>query len=1012
MAPILGRRFPFLTFFLAMFVVSWRCGFGPGILATLVSWLAIDWFVIGPFGPVPISGERWQLATALGVVGVSLAALGEALRSARRRAEAGELASLRARHAHFQALFDQAAVGIAELDFSGRFLSANDRYCEIVGYPREELLALRFQEITHPDDPPANLRNFERLADDPTSYAVEKRYVRKDGRTVWARVAVSLVRDAEGRPAGILAVAEDITSRTELAAQLEAERGLLDAFFASTTVGLGLIDTGFRYVRVNQALAETNGIPIADHLGRTVHEVLPKLWPSLKPLFERVLLTGEPLKNFEVAGETAKGVPGGQSWIINYYPVRQDGRVVGIGFAVVETTEARRQQALLREAEERLRLAVEVTGLGIWDSDGTFENVSWSPRMKAIFGLSPDVIITPAQIAPMIHPEDLPAFRQANNVALNPSGDGRLEIEHRIVRADGEVRWVALHGQCSFVGGPGDRWPERFIGTALDITGRREGEEAVRQSAGQLRLLWEAASVLLSTDDPDRMMRGLFAKLAPHFGLDAYFNFGVDESGEALRLVSCVGVDERAVDSIRHLAFGQAVCGNVALRRAAIVAEHIQASDEPMVAVAKSLGLRAYACNPLLAGDTLLGTLSFSTRRRDSFRPDELEFLATVSHYVAFAYERLRLIGQLREADRRKDLFLATLAHELRNPLAPIRNALHLMGHAGASDVEAERSMAERQVAHLSHLVDDLLDVARINRGKIELRSRPVELSAVVRQAATSARASFEARGLAFDVRIPDGPIPMQADPTRLEQILDNLLTNACKYTDSGGSVSLDVEPVDGQAAIRVRDTGIGIPAEQLPRIFEMFAQVDQHAHRAQGGLGIGLGLVKTLVELHGGSISARSEGIGKGSEFTVRLPIRHVAPLPAAAPSPATNGSAGPTRRRVLVVDDNVDAAKSLARLLTRVHGHEVQVAHDGPAALDLVPGFRPEVVILDIGMPGMDGYELARNLRSRPETAPARLIALSGWGQDDHLRRSRDAGIDRHIVKPIDPATLADLV
>jgi CheY-like chemotaxis protein/nitrogen-specific signal transduction histidine kinase len=386
--------------------------------------------------------------------------------------------------------------------------------------------------------------------------------------------------------------------------------------------------------------------------------------------------------------------------------------------------------------------------------------------------------------------------------------------------------------------------------------------------------------------------------------------------------------------------------------------------------------------------------------------------LGTAELYAREAASRRRA----EEADRRKDEFLATLAHELRNPLAPIRNALHLMGHptGAGQDFEVERAMAERQVVHLARLIDDLMDVARISKGKIELRKEVVDLATVVNQAVETARPLIDERRHRLSVSLPGETIRLEGDITRLEQILWNLLNNAAKYTDPGGSIRLTVEPGGGEVAIRVRDTGIGIEPAMLPVVFEMFAQVDHRSARAQGGLGIGLGLVKTLVEMHGGTIAAASDGPGAGSVFTVRLPV--IADTIDGRARPKAEDRARPEgvppRRRILVADDNADAANSLARLLRRLHGQDVRVAHDGPEALAAADSFLPEVALLDIGMPGMDGYEVARRLRENPDLQGLFLVALTGWGQEADRRRSEEAGFDRHLIKPVDPEVVRELL
>jgi CheY-like chemotaxis protein len=321
--------------------------------------------------------------------------------------------------------------------------------------------------------------------------------------------------------------------------------------------------------------------------------------------------------------------------------------------------------------------------------------------------------------------------------------------------------------------------------------------------------------------------------------------------------------------------------------------------------------------------------------------------------------------------------------------------------------------MAERQVVHLVRLIDDLMDVARISKGKLELHKEVVDLHTVVRQAVETARPQIDDRRHQLTVSLPNGPIRLEADPTRLEQVFWNLLNNAAKYTDPGGRIDLSAEAVGGQVAVRVRDTGVGIEPAMLPRLFQMFVQVGEHKEHAQGGLGIGLGLVRRLVEMHGGSITAHSEGRGRGSEFAVRLPM-----LPAVSTEPAPpknldrSAAATPPRRRILVVDDNTDAATSLARLLERLYGQEVRVAHDGTEALDVAGEFRPDVILLDIGLPGMDGHEVARRLRGRPEFERALIVALTGGGQDADRRRSAEAGFDRHLVKPVASEALRDLL
>ena len=364
----------------------------------------------------------------------------------------------------------------------------------------------------------------------------------------------------------------------------------------------------------------------------------------------------------------------------------------------------------------------------------------------------------------------------------------------------------------------------------------------------------------------------------------------------------------------------------------------------------------------------------------------------------------------LREADHRKDVFLATLAHELRNPLSPIRNAAQMLASEklGPEQLEWARSVIQRQVKHMALLLDDLLDVARITQGKLELKKQQLALNSVVDSAVEAARPLLDRKRHRFTVALPSEPITLDADPLRLSQVLSNLLTNAAKYTDAGGDISLSGRVEGGRLCLSIKDNGIGIPSESLDSIFAMFSQIESTAARSEGGLGIGLALVNGLVELHGGTVEAKSEGMGQGSEFTVRLPV--VSSGSVSTPMPDTTGAAG-IGRRILVADDNQDAADSLAMIL-EMSGHDVRVARDGRAALSLAQTFRPDTALLDIGMPQLNGYEVARALRQEPWGTRITLIALTGWGQESDRQKAIDAGFDRHLTKPIDPDALESLL
>ncbi len=367
-------------------------------------------------------------------------------------------------------------------------------------------------------------------------------------------------------------------------------------------------------------------------------------------------------------------------------------------------------------------------------------------------------------------------------------------------------------------------------------------------------------------------------------------------------------------------------------------------------------------------------------------------------------------LAQLADADRRKNEFLATLAHELRNPLAPIRNGLQILRLATDRGAQEEaRAMMDRQLGQMVRLIDDLLDVSRISRDKLELRKAPIQLTSVIENAVETARPFIVAKGHSLTVTLPPEPIYLDADLTRLAQVFWNLLNNSAKYTDPGGRIELSARREGSEIVVAVRDNGIGIPANALPGLFTLFSQVDQSLERAQGGLGIGLALVKGLAEMHGGHVEARSAGPGKGSEFVVRLPITAGTPQPGNdAPPPTPTTSA---RRRILVVDDNRDAAASLAMMLT-LAGQDTRTANDGLEAIELAAAFQPDLVLLDIGLPKLNGYDTCRRMREQPWGKNMVIVAVTGWGQEEDRRRSQAAGFNQHLVKPVEYAALEKLL
>lgn len=388
------------------------------------------------------------------------------------------------------------------------------------------------------------------------------------------------------------------------------------------------------------------------------------------------------------------------------------------------------------------------------------------------------------------------------------------------------------------------------------------------------------------------------------------------------------------------------------------------------------------------------------------------DFTAAALQLSAISEANAKLCRSLQEADRRKDVFLATLAHELRNPLAPVRNAVQVLRLKGPPlpELEWARGVIDRQMQLMTTLIDDLLDISRIALNKLELRKELVCLTTVVQGAVETSKPLIDQHGHQLIVSIPPEPIPVEADLTRLAQVFLNLLNNAAKYSEPGGRICLTVERQGSDAVVSIKDTGIGIAADKLPSIFEMYAQEDRALDRSEGGLGIGLALVKQLVTMHGGSIEARSDGLDRGSQFIVRLPIDLSAQLKETNHG-APDTTVTPCGLRILIVDDNRDAADSLSMLL-RFAGNEPRTAYDGIEAVAAAAAFLPDVVLLDIGLPKLDGYEAARRIREQVWGKHMVLIALTGWGQEDDRKRSKDAGFDNHMVKPVEFAVMTNIL
>jgi PAS domain S-box-containing protein len=649
-------------------------------------------------------------------------------------------------------------------------------------------------------------------------------------------------------------------------------------------------------------------------------------------------------------------------------PIKTLGAVLRRWLVSAGELEARRvAEEQWRLSEERLRLATETGKVGVWDWDIVANRVTWTGALYAIHGIRPgDFGGTSEDLAVLTHPEDREAVQRDIGAALRDGSS--YEAEFRTLRPNGEVIWINVNARVFREGGRA----VRVVGATIDIDQRKRTELALRASEQRLRFALRAANAgawEMNVRTGETFWSKEFRDL---YGYSDTTPPTREVWGERLH-------PEDRERTLKDFTGRLKLAGREFHREFRIL--------HP------TRGVRWIHTS---------GSIERDAKSR-----------AVEMRGISIDITRLKQVEEeLREADKRKNEFLATLAHELRNPLAPIRNGLEILRLAQNGDVaERARSMMDRQLQQMVHLIDDLLEVSRITRGKIQLNREPVDLEAALQSAIEMSKPLIDAAGHELTVDVPPQRLIIDGDLTRLAQVFGNLLNNAAKYTNQGGHIRLSATIVGGEANVAVRDNGIGIAPAMLPRIFEMFAQVDHASQRTQGGLGIGLCIAKRLVEMHGGTLTARSPGPGAGSEFTVRLPLQQAARSGVSIASPEASPDEPHQALRVLVADDNADAAASLSMIL-QMNGHEVRTAYDGQEAMQIAESFQPDVALLDIGMPVLDGFEVCRRLRERPQSRDMLIVALTGWGQTEDKQRSEEAGFDQHLVKPADIRELEHLL
>ncbi len=677
----------------------------------------------------------------------------------------------------------------------------------------------------------------------------------------------------------------------------------------------------------------------------------------------------------------------------------------------------RQAEAALRTSEERLRMAVEAGQVGIWDWDIARNEVSWSDRVYEMHEMPPGSDTGGFEgFSERVHPEDLAKVQQTMTAAL--AGGAPYTVEFRTLLPGGRIRWIATQGRLVR---DSEGKPLRMVGASTDVTERVELLAAERRARDQaeaarrrLELLARAGIALTGSLDPDETLKTIATTIVPEIADWCRIDL-LDEEGVLQRRVAHHTDPARAEHALamaRSLRAAPGSIGSMAwvVRNGPHYGQYIdpQARADPALRLyTETFGMKANYMTPLVARGRTLGAMAViqAESGRDLGEEDRALILE-LGQRAALALDNARLFveaqaarRQAESANRAKDEFLAMLGHEMRNPLAPIATALELMARRDPHAHSDERGIIGRQVAHLSRLIDDLLDVSRITQGKIQLRRETVELKQVVANAVELTRPLFAKHARPVELHLFDEAAMVTGDPIRLTQVLCNLLVNAAKFTPREGRVTLALQKVQGWLELSVEDTGAGIDAELLPRVFDLFVQGQQAIDRQAGGLGLGLAIVRTLVEMHGGNVLAASEGLGRGSRFIVRLPPGSDTPEPTAAPQPTGFESRG---GRILVVDDNADAAETLSDLLGLV-GYEVRCAHDADEALAVLDTYQPQLALLDIGLPNIDGYQLAALMRADPRCAAMKLVALTGYGGENDRERALQAGFDEHLVKPV---------
>jgi PAS domain S-box-containing protein len=780
-------------------------------------------------------------------------------------------------------------------------------------------------------------------------------------------------RTQDNRIQGVVLTFHDITAIKAVQQQLSVREEQLRLVTNALPILISYLDRDTRYRYVNAGYERWFGMPAEQIIGRSIAEVAGEQAYRQVENDVRRVLTGERCsfdQKIAYADGNIRYVHG------EYVPHWGDaGEVLGFYALVQDITDRKKAEQAVASSEREFRAIFELAGSGkTLTNPQTTQYIRVNRRFCEITGYSEQELLQKTY-TDLTHPED----RAADRARVEPVLRGEQAYwtsEKRYRRKTGETLWVLVSG--TLVRDNAGQ-PLYTIATIQDIDARKRAEQALQDSEERFRTLADNIAQLVWTAD----------KLG---WADWYNKRWYDYTGTTFEEMT-----GRGWEKLQH-------------------PDHLERVSAKLQHCVET-GSEWEDVFPLRGKD---GNYRWFLSKAVPIRAVSGAIVRWFGSNTDIT-EQMQMEAALKEADQRKDEFLATLAHELRNPLAPLRTGLELLELAADEHtrVAEVRAMMQRQVSHLTRLVDDLLDVSRITRGKVELRRSRVDLQTIVQHAVETVAQFIAGCGHELSIELPAQPVMLDADPVRLAQVFANLLHNAGKYTPRQGQIRISArlhgQEAVGEVVVSVKDTGIGIPADKLERVFTMFMQLEHPAEQQHSGLGIGLTLVKLLVDMHAGRVYALSDGPGRGSEFVVHLPLAAQLPAastaPEALPAPAADNGKNPALQRILVVDDNKDAANSLGELL-QLMGHEVRIAYDGLEALDTAAEFHPHAILLDLGMPKLDGYAMARRLRAQPWGRRIRLIALTGWGQNEDKRLSREAGIDYHLVKPVDIAEIRQLI